>query len=103
MPERTAYRCTEAAELLPVAWRWPAAEANLSSTSMARVRDFCARMLRGEMFPAVSAVLGRDGRFCVVDGGHRLRASLLAGFLWLPVCIVGEAPFHPNLRDGVWV
>jgi hypothetical protein len=99
----SAYNHSEG-ELLPVSWRWPAAEANMSAASMTRARDFCARMLRGEIFPSVNAVLGRDGRFCVIDGCHRLCGSLLAGFLWLPVRIISETPFHPSIRrDGVWV
>jgi hypothetical protein len=99
----SAYNHSGEGELLPVSWRWPAAEANMSAASMARARDFCARMLCGETFPAVNAVLGRDGRYCIVDGAHRLCGSLLAQFLWLPVRIISEAPFHPSLRNGVWV
>ena len=58
----------------------------------------------GVAFPAVNAVLGRNGGFCVVDGCHRLAASLLAGFGWLPVIVVGETAFYPSVRsDGSWV
>lgn len=101
-----AYRTIEDArcELLPIAWRSPIDVYPASTASMARAQDFATQMLSGVVFPACAAVLGRDGRFCVVNGTHRLCASLLAGFLWLPVIIVGETVFHPSVRsDGRWM
>jgi ParB-like chromosome segregation protein Spo0J len=32
-------------------------------------------------------VIGKDGRFQVINGIHRLAASLLAGFQWIPVVV----------------
>jgi hypothetical protein len=89
----------ERCEVLPIGWRWPA---DVRPTS-AKVRDFATRMKSGEIFPACNAVLGRNGRFAVIDGVHRLAASLLAEFLWLPVIIVAETPYSPSLRNGCWV
>jgi ParB-like chromosome segregation protein Spo0J len=37
-------------------------------------------------------VIGRDGKFSVIDGHHRLEGSVLAGFRFIPV-IVNPSPW----------
>jgi hypothetical protein len=41
-------------------------------------------MLAGNAFPAIQVIVDNNGRFAAVDGGHRLAASILAGFEWIP-------------------
>lgn len=99
-----ALRLHARCELLPLAWRSSASDAAPVPTVLARSRHFADLMFSGIVFPACSTVLGRNGRYCVINGTHRLCASLLAGFLWLPVIIVAEMPFYPSLRsDGRWM
>jgi hypothetical protein len=74
-------------ELLPTSWRYPLEPMILSLISRQRVRLFAELMLKGVCFPAIQVVVGNDGRFAAIDGTHRLAASLLAGFRWVPVIV----------------
>jgi hypothetical protein len=41
-------------------------------------------------FPPVSVVLFVDDRFLVIDGAHRVGASVICGFTHVPVIVIGD-------------
>jgi hypothetical protein len=70
------------AELLPMSWRRLDAQA-LGPAAMAKAAVLATLMRDGVVFPAVGIITGLDGRFFLINGGHRFAASLLCGFRWI--------------------
>jgi hypothetical protein len=83
-----SYRHDGKGELLPLAARWPL-EPRVAGD---RVRAFAEAMLAGACFDPVRVVTGLDGRFSVQHGAHRLEASVLAGFGFIPA-IINASPW----------
>lgn len=96
-----SYRSEGEFELLPLSWRWLTPQPS-GETSRTLIRRFAAQMLRGDCFPPIQICYKHDGRFVAIDGQHRLAASLLAGFDWIPVIEnVNSLDRHCPLRLAV--
>jgi hypothetical protein len=90
MPKPTSYKCTEAAELLPLAMRFT--EGRALDPVPGRAEWYCRLMLDAVPFPAIKVIFGADGRWLEQDGTNRVAGSIVAGFSHIPA-IENPSPF----------
>jgi hypothetical protein len=74
-----SYQHTEG-ELLPLSWRRSDQCDPVGATSWKKVDQIAALMRAGVPFPPIGIVVGRDGRFFIQDGAHRVAAAMLCGY-----------------------
>jgi hypothetical protein len=86
--------CHSAGELLSLAALWPDVDAWLRESSKfpaAKIAAIGRRMQGGDILPPVFVRLRHDGKFHVIDGAHRIAASLALGFSHIPALHDEEA------------